>query len=177
MTAVACTSNPYQNATPEKIANYKEVTLPFASGTKFLVSSGPYHGNNRHYSWNFNVPFGTPVHAIASGKVLKVSEPEGGGGCDRNKFLNKGHSLRILHDDGTVAQYLHISSKFKKDDLIKQGQVIAVTALNGVVCTPHLHMMVYADQYDTRPAGKSIPLKFVGIPGGLALPGYNGIVP
>ena len=177
LTVVACTTNPYQNATPDKVAKFKEVSLPFASGTKFTVTMSPYHLKNRHYSWNMDVPFGTPVHAIESGIVHSLWEPEGGGGCDRSKYFNKGHSFRILHDDGTVAQYLHVAIKVKKGDQIKKGQFIAVTALSGVVCSPQLHLMVYADARDIGPSGRTIPLRFIGIPGGLALPGHTGIVP
>lgn len=177
LTLAGCTFNPYQNASPDRIAQFKEVSLPFASGTKFTVTMSPYHLKNRHYSWNMDVPFGTPVHAIESGIVHSVWEPEGGGGCDRNKYLNKGHSLRIIHNDGTIAQYLHVAIKVKKGDPIKKGQLIALTALSGVVCSPQLHLMVYANERDVGPSGKTIPLRFTGISGGIALPGYSGVVP
>ncbi len=177
LTLAACTSNPYQNATPDEVAGYKEAALPFTSGTKFYVSNSPYHLKNRHYSWEFDVPFGTSVHAIDAGKVISVWEPEGGGGCDQKLYLNKGHTVRVIHSDGSVAQYLHITAKVKKGEMVTKGQMLAVTANNGVVCRPNLHIMVYADEKDAGFSGKTIPLRFNGIPGGIALQGLSGVVP
>ena len=161
----------------ERVAQFREVILPFHSGTSFHVSWGPYQEKNRHYSWNFDVPFETPVLAIEGGKVISVHRPEGGGGCDPKLYLKKGHNIRVLHEDGSVAQYLHVDIKVKEDEIVKKGQVIALTANNGVVCKPHLHLMVYGDQYDLRPSSRTIPLRFIGIANGLAIPGYTGIVP
>ena len=174
---ISCAHNPYDNASPEKVAKFKEVSIPFASGTSYRMNLGPYQGNNRHYSWGFEVPFGTPVQSMDSGKIISVHQPEGGGGCDPKKYLNKGHNVRVLHDDGSVAQYLHVDIKVKENDVVQKGQVIALTANNGVVCNPHLHVMVYETKYDVKPSGTTIPLRFKGIPQGILTPGNSGIVP
>ncbi len=173
----SCAYNPYNNSSPERIAKFKEVSLPFSSGTSFHVHMAPYQGDNRHYSWAVNVPFGTPVHAMEGGKILSVFQPEGGGGCDRKKYMGKGHNVRVLHEDGTVAQYLHVEIKAKVDDVIQKGQVIAVTANNGIVCTPHLHFMVFKNKYELKPSGESIPLRFQGLTPGILPPDYKGVVP
>ncbi|MES2526424.1 MAG: M23 family metallopeptidase [Bdellovibrionota bacterium] len=174
---ISCTHNPYETATPERISTYKEVAVPFASGTSFHVSMSPYYMKNRHYSWDLEVPFGTPVHAIESGKVLSVFQPEGGGGCDQKLYLNKGHNVRVIHDDGTVAQYLHVDIKVKEEDIIQKGQVIALTANSGVVCRPNLHLMVFRGKSEIRPSGETIPLRFSGIPEGRLIHGYQGKAP
>ncbi len=174
---ISCAHNPYETATPERIAKFKEVSVPLASGTAFHISMSPYHLTNRHYSWDFEVPFGTPVHAIESGKVLSVFTPTGGGGCDPKLFLNKGHNVRVIHDDGTIAQYLHLEIKVKEGDVIQKGQLIAVTANSGVVCNPNLHLMVFRSKSDVRPSGETIPLTFSGIPGGRLIHGYKGKAP
>lgn len=173
----SCAYNPYTNSSPEKIAKFKEVSLPFASGTSIQVHMGPYQRDNRHYSWAVDVPFGTPVLSMDGGKVLSLYQPEGGGGCDRKKYLGKGHSVRVLHDDGTVAQYLHVDIKVKVGDVIQKGQTIALTANNGIVCSPHLHFMVFKSKYDMKPSGETIPLRFTGLSPGILPQEYKGIVP
>ncbi len=175
---VSCAHNSYESASERLKSGFKEVALPFPSGTKFHISHGPFDSVKRiegnEYNWNFDVPYGTPVTAIEEGKIVNVFEPNEGGGCDR-KFLGKGHHIRILHPDNSMSMYLHIKSSVKKGQFVKQNEVIGTTAENGIVCSPQLHFFIHKDGQAKKP--QTIPLRFKGIPGGVATKGYSGTVP
>jgi len=114
----ACTraahGNAYEKATSSDVASFKQVRIPLPSGVSFIISQGAF-GKNSHdekgneYQWDFDVPYGTEVVAAASGRVLAVWEPHEGGGCDP-KFSGAAHNIKVVHDDGTVAQYVHVES-------------------------------------------------------------------
>lgn len=169
--------NPYESATKSESDAFKVVRIPLPSGTKYMIGYSPMRDGNRHYSWAFNVPYGTPVVAMEEGEVTLVRDSGTGGGCDE-KYEGQGHLIRIRQPDGSIAQYLHLHPKVKVGDQVKKGQVIAETALNGMMCGPHLLILVYENQKEAEKGhdGKTIPMRFTGIPG-LALAGFEGKVP
>lgn len=175
---IGCAHNSYESASERLRSTFKEVSLPFPSGTKYYVSSGPFDGPfskaGNEYNWNFDVPVGTPISAIEDGKVVSVFEPNKGGGCDK-KFLGLGHHIKILHSDGTVSMYLHLKSSVKENQMVKRNEVIGATEMNGVVCTPQLHLVTWKN--GEAKELQTIPLRFLGIPDGIARKGHTGIVP
>lgn len=113
---------------------------------------------------------------VDDGKIIQVWEPDAGGGCNK-KFSDTAHNIKILHGDGTVAQYVHVQSKLKIGEMVKQGQAIAQTANNGFHCVPQLHFSIFRDRNhipESR-APKTVPLLFRDLPdGGIAREGYEG---
>jgi murein DD-endopeptidase MepM/ murein hydrolase activator NlpD len=182
----ACKSgsrNPYESASAETVAHWKEVRVPLASGTKFYVSQGAF-GRNSHsqmgieYRWDFDVPYGTPVVAVDSGTVIAVREPHQGGGCDP-KFSEVPNSILVRNADGTVAQYVHVEPRVAVGQAARVGEVIAVTARNGFICSPQLDFLVYRSEetlYDS-PNRESIPLRFAGLPNERATEGLSRVTP
>jgi murein DD-endopeptidase MepM/ murein hydrolase activator NlpD len=175
--------NPYESAPPGAVAGWKRVKVPLASGTRFVVSQGAF-GRDSHnqkgieYRWDFDVPYGTPVLAVDDGTVLGVYEPHQGGGCDP-KFSEVPSSVRVEHADGTVAQYVHIDSRVSVGQIVKTGDVVAVTANNGFHCTPQLDFLVFRSRqtlYES-PRRESIPLRFQGLPRDLATQGLATTAP
>lgn len=168
--------NPYEDATSSEMLSFLKVHIPFEAGTRFTISQGAF-GTASHsepgneYSWDFDVPYGTDVTAVADGKVIEVWQPEKGGECDP-RFASLAHNLKIEHRDGTVAQYVHIEILVKNGDVIKTGQRIAKTAKNGWICQPQLHFGVYKskDHLYSSDHRQTVPLLFIEIPGGRALP-------
>lgn len=188
LAVTGCTSiqkkNFYDAASPAQMVSFKRERLPFPTGIKFLISQGAF-GKKSHaepgneYSWDFDVPYGTPVVSVENGTVLEVWEPTDGGGCD-SKFSNAAHNIKIEHEDGTVAQYGHISAKVKTGDLVREGQEIAVTAMNGWICSPQLHFGIYRSKDHLYSSSKreTIPVSFDGLPEfGKATEGLRGEVP
>ncbi len=89
---------------------------------------------------------GTPIYAAASGTVLKVKMTSS---CSRWAFGGMGSHLTILHPNGVVTYYGHISVRFvSPGDEVYQGQKIAL--IGGQPGTPgagrstgcHLHFGV-----------------------------------
>ncbi len=167
----------------QKRTDIKVVNLPFKKGTEIYVSQGAF-GKASHsesgnqYSWDFDVPLKTSVLAVESGKVIDIYNPPGGGGCD-SKFSNEAHNIKVEASDGTVAQYVHIEPRVSMGQLVKQGQIIAVTAINGFICNPQLHFGIYNSRNELyeSPRRKTIPLRFAGVNGGLLVEGSKVSVP
>jgi len=181
--ATAPTQNAYDSATPEQIKSFKRERLPFPANIKLTVSQGAF-GKKSHmepgneYSWDFDVPYGTSVVSVENGTVLEVWEPNGGGGCDP-KFKDVAHNIKIEHEDGSVAQYVHVSSKVKPGDQVREGEEIGVTAMNGWICSPQLHFGIYKSKNNlyNSPKRETIPVVFDGLPNsGKALEGTKAMV-
>ena len=76
-----------------------------------------------------------PVLAINSGRVLLA----------RNFPLRgtEGNMLVIDHGSGVISIYLHLSKfKVKNGDIIKKGQIVALTGATPRGASPHLHFMI-----------------------------------
>ncbi|MBI4402772.1 MAG: M23 family metallopeptidase [Deltaproteobacteria bacterium] len=165
--------NFYEKASLKESAEFKKIQVPFDAGIHFVVSQGAF-GHSTHnetgneYNWDLDVPLGTNVLAIEDGVVLSTFEPNAGGGC-APKYSEVAHNIKIEHHDGTVAQYVHVKSLVKKGQRVNGGEVIAVTAMNGFLCQPHLHFGIYQSKdhlYDSA-SRKTIPLYFEGVQDGL----------
>jgi murein DD-endopeptidase MepM/ murein hydrolase activator NlpD len=176
-------ANPYEDSDEQQAKSFKLISLPLQAGTEFLLSQGAFGRNTHHdpgeeYKWDFDVPFDTPVLAVENGTVLSVWEPDAGGGCDP-KFSESPHNIKIEHGDGTVAQYVHVNGRVKPGDRVRRGDVIAVTALNGFICSPQLCFSVYKsrDHLHGTPSPQTIQLAYRGIEGGLLREGNAYRVP
>ncbi|MDB5925599.1 MAG: hypothetical protein JWN13_4535 [Betaproteobacteria bacterium] len=124
--------------------------LPYEEGQAYAVSQA--HGgkltshNNREnlYAVDFAMPAGTAVVAARAGVVIDATLRHTEGGYDI-KFLDKANTIAIAHDDGTVAEYAHLSPG---PDIVKLGQRVAAGELlgysgsTGYSSGPHLHFIV-----------------------------------
>lgn len=138
--------------------------LPYEPGKRFGILQGYgsrfSHTGLEHYTIDFNMPVGTPVHAARGGVVARVVEEHDKGcwedGC--GKFAN---FVTILHEDGTTGEYYHLAKDgalVEEGDLVKQGQLIALSGNTGHTTMPHLHFGVY--RASSWGATRSIPVQF-----------------
>lgn len=126
--------------------------LPFQKGNKFLCNQSycPTNPNWGHYNWfalDFEMPIGTPVIAARDGKVLYIEERW----TDGNRMSGQANYLYILHDDGTVAEYYHLTKDgviVKEGDQVQAGQVIALSGDTGPSIGPHLHFVLYRSSWE-----------------------------
>jgi murein DD-endopeptidase MepM/ murein hydrolase activator NlpD len=186
---LACRRDPYLRASPAEVSTWKQVELPFPSGTSFHVSQGAFGhfpgfvrdlfvsesarthaGKGEEYQWDFDVPFGTTVTAVEGGTVLSVWQPDRGGKCNDPAYNDAAHNLKIRHVDGTVAVYVHAESRVAVGDSVGAGQKIAETGMSGNLCTPQLHFGVFEGD-------RSIPLRFHRLATIRAVPGFTGVAP
>ena len=103
-------------------------------------------GGQLHSGVDIGVPTGTKVLAAAKGVVTEVGSSD-----------SWGKYLRYRADDGRVAIYAHLSDVLvNKNDIINQGDIVALSGNTGASTGPHLHFGIYED-------GKSIdPLSVIG---------------
>lgn len=89
-------------------------------------------------------PEGTPLHATASGEIIKAEWFSGYGLC-----------VDILHRDGIVTRYGHCSKiMVEKGEFVRAGQVVALNGSTGNSDIPHCH-------YEVRINDKAVdPFKF-----------------
>jgi murein DD-endopeptidase MepM/ murein hydrolase activator NlpD len=91
------------------------------------------HRYKAHLGTDFGARRGTPIIAVADGKVI-FSGRMGG----------YGNVIKIEHKDGYVTLYAHQSRlKAKKDDIVEKGQVIGFVGSTGRSTGPHLHFGLY----------------------------------
>ena len=123
--------------------------LPFAHGTKHIVSQG-YHGSFSHagpgkeFALDFTMPEGTPVHASRAGTVIRVIQSSNRHGPTES-YEKDANLISILHEDGSVAEYLHLRQNgavVEMGDRISASQLIGFSGNTGRSLGPHLHFHV-----------------------------------
>jgi murein DD-endopeptidase MepM/ murein hydrolase activator NlpD len=136
--------------------------LPYEAGRSFRFWQGP-HGSLTHQdksAYDFSLPLGTPVCAARSGLVLDVVDrfEEGGNDPAYRPMANK---VLILHEDGTVAAYLHLlrgGMKVSPGDRVEAGDVIALSGNSGFTTGPHLHLEVFRTTEEMKQ--ETLPIRY-----------------
>lgn len=105
----------------------------------FVTSGfGPRWGR-MHLGTDFRAAVGTPVKAVADGKVLGAGNTDLT--CPRASF---GQWILIEHNNGLASNYAHLSLiKVSKGDRVRRGEVIGYSGNTGSSTGPHLHLGVY----------------------------------
>jgi murein DD-endopeptidase MepM/ murein hydrolase activator NlpD len=133
--------------------------LPWRGGP-FSVSQGANGGYSHftpksRYAIDIAMPVGTPIIASRAGVVVKTENRQSGRGRDPS-----GNFVRVLHADGTMAVYLHLSQgsvRVKEGQRVAQGTLLGLSGNTGNSTGPHLHFVV---QRNTGMGLVSIPFRF-----------------
>ena len=135
-----------------RVVNYFDHDLPlqFEDDNKVQVTfwGESTVGIDGHSGYDWDLPVGTPLLAMADGKVTKV-------GFDApffcpltDKVVTDQKSLRIRHkgSDGSVydAVYKHLDGfDVVADQVVRPGQVVGTSGGTGCVTGPHLHLELW----------------------------------
>lgn len=94
-----------------------------------------------HHGTDFGAKRGTPILAVADGKVI-FSGRMGG----------YGNVIKIQHKDNYVTLYAHQSRlKAEKGDVVTKGEIIGYVGNTGRSTGPHLHFGLYKDNCPIDP--------------------------
>ena len=123
--------------------------LPYDVGEEFQVIQGNcappgngHRGVNR-YSYDFDMPIGTPFVAAREGTVVQVEQSHFDGQIAPTGFDNY---IVVRHDDGTAALYGHImhnGAAVTVGDVVQRGAALGLSGNTGNTGNiPHLHFSV-----------------------------------
>jgi len=122
------------------------ITLPvnedhrLSSG--FGIRTDPFTGSlAMHEGLDFVAPIGTPVMATAPGQVIRSE-----------RDLSYGNVVDILHSDGFMTRYAHLSVRtVKEGDEVKRHQLIGNVGSTGRSTGPHLHYEIHRRERPLNP--------------------------
>ena len=148
---------------------------PFVSYRKFQITQA-FNGQFSHtdeqnkYAVDLSMPEGSEVHAARAGVVMVLENDFFKGGTDKQAYKTRANSIRILHDDGSMAVYAHLQverAQVYEGMRVEAGQLIAYSGNTGFSSGPHLHFAVQVNQGMKL---VSVPFRFSDVHGKAAEP-------
>ena len=141
-----------------------EYNLPFQKGKTYKIIQsfgGRFSHNKPHskYAVDIGLAVGDTITAARSGKVFYVKE-DSKEHCRTSKCIDMANKIYIIHDDGTMAHYVHLDFEgalVNVGDTVEVNQPIGISGMTGFTTIPHLHFVLY------KARSISIPFKFRGI--------------
>mgnify|MGYP001815158752 FL=1 len=157
--------------------------LPYPEG-EYVHVNNTYSTRPSHvarFAYDFAMPFGSEITAARAGTVTEsrdhYSDDDHNGGHENGVF--------VVHDDDTMAAYLHMSEHgvfVDVGDEVVAGDVIGLVGTSGTSASnPHLHFEVFEGQGERSQWYKTLPVNFRNAKGnldnygGLAESGYEAL--
>lgn len=148
--------------------------------------SGSHATAEHRHAVDFAAPVGTPVLAARDGVVMQVESRFADNTAsyssssdniasnsiaspatlpashDTDGIVERANSVRVLHDDGSMALYAHLQRggvRVLPGQRVRRGQVIALSGNSGFSLGPHLH---FAVQVNRGLRLESVPFRMFG---------------
>ncbi|MFH0776207.1 MAG: S-layer homology domain-containing protein [Patescibacteria group bacterium] len=116
----------------------------------YKQGSREYEGS--HLAIDIKTPAGTPVHAVANGKVVKVAQSSSGFGMH---IVIQHPDVPDLNSNETTtlySAYAHLSKTIvTTGQIVKRGDIIGESGSSGTSTTPHLHFQIDRDTAPWHP--------------------------
>jgi murein DD-endopeptidase MepM/ murein hydrolase activator NlpD len=168
------------DAAPSAEALYR---YPFGNGEAHAITQAhggdlTSHNNKQNrYAVDFDMPVGTPVVAARAGVVVDVVLTHESGGRDVS-FIEQANMITIVHDDGTLAEYAHLSPGnplVSRGERVAAGTLIGYSGNTGYSTGPHLHFVVSRPDVDRGKVIRlSLPIQFYADDSRAAVPPRTG---
>lgn len=121
--------------------------LPYEAGSAYRVSQGNctnfshVTGQPDQYAYDFVMPIGTVLIASRGGTVTRITDTF----KDNTGVPGEENVVGITHDDDSQALYFHLAENgamVTMGQVVRQGDVIALSGNSGNSTEPHLHFIV-----------------------------------
>jgi murein DD-endopeptidase MepM/ murein hydrolase activator NlpD len=148
--------------------------LPYALSSAVRVSQAfpdtrTHADASSQHAVDFVMPIGTNVFAARDGVVIEVASDFFENGTNYLVDGPRANVARILHDDGTMALYVHLnwnSIRVVPGQRVRRGEYLADSGNTGFSTGPHLHFVV---QRNEGGALVAVPLEFASSTGAVTL--------
>ena len=139
--------------------------LPYALSTSVRVSQAfpdkkTHQDPASQHAVDFVMPIGTDVFAARDGVVIEVASDFFENGTNYQVDGPRANVVRVLHDDGTMALYVHLNwntIRVVPGQHVRRGEYLADSGNTGFSTGPHLHFVVQRNQGGSL---LSVPLEF-----------------
>ena len=128
-------------------------SMPLSGRFEFTQDFGK-HGDSFHRGLDFACAEGTPVYAVADGKVIMAGFAGDYGWTFPDGTVDTAWGVKIQHADGRVSIYWHLKENgnlVSVGDSVIKGQKIGLSGNTGVSTGPHLHFELMAGQTSIDP--------------------------
>ena len=159
-----------QHGNPFKVEpdNSYQYGIPFQRKKAYRLIQG-FNGEYSHqeaasrFALDFAMPVGEKICAAREGLVVKVKSDSREGG-PAPKYQGKDNHIVVLHDDGTLAYYVHLEYEgalVREGDQVSKGELLGFSGNTGYSTRPHLHFVV---RQPTPDGPVAIPFRFEEYP-------------
>ena len=135
-------------ARPDPAAMYR---VPWMDGRTFIIGQAPGGKITTHlqpYSKeaiDVTMPEGTPIVAARGGVVFSAIAEHDNKGALHESMRNKANLVRVMHDDGTIGNYVHLMPAgvaVQAGDVVQAGKLLGYAGSTGFSAGPHLHFAI-----------------------------------